>query len=97
MNLIQVSEGVKLVVTKRKQLIGRVLESKMGKTAVVQVDRRAPHPIYKKYVTLSKKYYVHDPKDECQVGDTVSILECRPISKLKRWRLEKIKEKAILV
>ena len=97
MNLIQVSEGVKLVVTKRKPLIGRVLESKMGKTAVVQVDRRAPHPIYKKYVTLSKKYYVHDPKDECQVGDTVSILECRPISKLKRWRLEKIQEKSILV
>ena len=81
--------------TKRKQLIGHVLESKMEKTAVVQVDTRAPHPTYRKYVTTSKKYYVHDPKGECQVGDTVSILECRPISKMKRWRLKQIEEKAI--
>ena len=82
---------------KRKQLIGRVLESKMGKTAVVQVDTRAPHPIYRKYVTTSKKYYVHDPKGECQAGDSVSILECRPISKLKRWRLKQIEEKALQI
>ena len=82
---------------KRKQLIGRVLESKMGKTAVVQVDTRAPHPVYRKYVTTSKKYYVHDSKSECQVGDLVSILECRPISKLKRWRLKQIEEKAIQI
>ena len=80
--------------TRRKQLIGRVLESKMDKTAVVQIDIRAPHPIYRKYVTTSKKYYVHDPKGECQAGDTVSILECRPTSKLKRWRLQQIEEKA---
>ena len=79
--------------TTKKQLIGRVLKSKMSKTAVVQVDTRAPHPVYRKYVTTSKKYYVHDPKGECQVGDTVSILECRPISKLKRWRLQQIEEK----
>ena len=83
--------------TKRKQLIGRVLESKMGKTAIVQVDTRSPHPIYRKYVTTSKKYYVHDSKGECQVGDTVSILECRPTSKLKRWRLKQIEEKAIQI
>ena len=81
--------------TKRKQLIGCVLESKMEKTAVVQVDTRSPHPIYRKYVTKSKKYYVHDPKGECQPGDTVSILECRPTSKMKRWRLKQIEEKAI--
>ena len=80
--------------TIRKQLIGRVLESKMEKTAVVQIDTRSPHPIYRKYVTTSKKYYVHDPQDECQVGDTVCILECRPTSKLKRWRLKQIEEKA---
>ena len=86
-----------MVVTKRKQLIGRVLESKMGKTAVVQVDRRAPHPIYRKYVTSSKKYYVHDPNSDCQVGDTVSILECRPTSKLKRWRFNKIIQKAVQI
>ena len=81
--------------TKRKQLIGRVLESNMKKTAVVKVDTRSPHPIYRKYVTTSKKYYVHDPNDECQAGDTVSIFECRPISKLKRWRLKQIEKKAV--
>ena len=86
-----------MVDIKRKQLIGRVLESKMGKTAVVQVDTRAPHPAYRKYVTSSKKYYVHDPKSECKAGDIVSILECRPISKLKRWRLKQIEEKALQI
>ena len=83
--------------TKRKQLIGRVLESKMAKTAVVQVDTRSSHPMYRKYVTISKKYYIHDPKEECQIGDTVSIIECRPTSKLKRWRLKQIEEKAIQI
>ncbi len=83
--------------TTKKQLIGRVLKSKMSKTAVVQVDTRAPHPIYRKYVTTSKKYYVHDPKNECKEGDSVSIIECRPTSKLKRWRLNQIEEKAIQI
>ena len=83
--------------TKRKQLIGRVLESKMAKTAVVQVDTRSPHPIYRKYVTTSKKYYIHDPKEECQIGDSVSIIECRPTSKLKRWRVGKIEERALQI
>ena len=86
-----------MVDIKRKQLIGRVLKSKMEKTAVIQVDTRSPHPIYRKYVTSSKKYYVHDQKNECQVGDMVSILECRPTSKLKRWRLKQIEEKAIQI
>ena len=67
----------------------------MKMTAVVKVDTRAPHPIYRKYVTSSKKYYVHDPKGECNKGDIVSILECRPMSKMKRWRLNKIEEKAV--
>ncbi|WP_075533756.1 small ribosomal subunit protein uS17, partial [Candidatus Pelagibacter communis] len=58
--------------SKRKQLIGIVLKSKMEKTAIVQVDTQSPHPVYRKYVTSSKKYYVHDPKAECQIGDTVS-------------------------
>ena len=78
----------------RKQLIGYVLESKMQKTAVVQIDTRVPHPVYKKYVTQSKKYYVHDPENECQQGDKVSIIECQPKSKLKRWRLNQVEEKA---
>ena len=78
----------------RKQLIGQVVESKMEKTAVVQIDRRGPHPIYKKYVTQSKKYYVHDPENQCSPGDTVSIIECQPKSRLKRWRLNCIEKKA---
>ena len=76
----------------RKQLVGQVLESKMQKTAVVRIDIREPHPVYKKYVTQSKKYYVHDPGDKCSPGDKVSIIECQPKSKLKRWRLNRIAE-----
>ena len=86
-----------MVDRKRKQLIGDVLPSKMSKTAVVQVDTRVSHSTYRKYVTTSKKYYVHDPKGECQIGDTVSILECRPTSKLKRWRFNKIIKKSIQI
>ena len=78
----------------KKQLIGKVLESKMNKTAVIQVDRRSPHPVYKKYVTQSKKYYVHDPEKKCKAGDTVSIVECKPKSKMKRWRFNKIEQKS---
>ena len=79
----------------RKQLIGQVLESGMHKTTVVRVDSRGPHPVYKKYVTQSKKYYIHDPQNECKPGDKVSINECRPMSKLKRWRLKRIEKRAI--
>ena len=79
----------------RKQLIGMVLESGMHKTTIVRVDSRGPHPVYKKYVTQSKKYYIHDPQNECKPGDKVSIIECRPMSKLKRWRLKRIEERAV--
>ena len=78
----------------RKQLIGQVLESKMQNTAIVRIDSRSPHPVYKKYVTQSKKYYVHDPKNQCIPGDEVSIIECQPKSKLKRWRLNQVEEKS---
>ena len=77
----------------RKQLIGQVLESGMDKTTIVRVDSRGPHPVYKKYVTQSKKYYVHDPENKCTPGDKVSIIECQPTSKLKRWRLNQIEQK----
>ena len=79
---------------KRKLLIGKVLESKMQNTAVVQIDHRRPHAIYKKYVTQSKKYYVHDPENKCNQGDKVTIVECQPKSKLKRWRLNRIEKKS---
>ena len=78
----------------RKLLIGQVLASNMQKTAVVRIDIRRPHPVYKKYVTQSKKYYVHDPENKCNPGDKVSIIECQPKSKLKRWRLNQVVEKS---
>jgi len=79
----------------KKQLIGEVIESKMEKTAVVKVVRRFPHPVYKKFVSKSKKYYVHDPEGVCSTGDVVRILESKPISKKKRWVILDIEEKAI--
>ena len=78
----------------RKQLKGVVLDSKMDKTAVVQVSRRIPHPIYKKYITKSKKYYAHDVNNKSNPGDKVVIEESRPISKMKRWFLKEIIEKS---
>jgi len=79
----------------KKQLIGEVMESGMEKTAVVKVVRRFPHPVYKKFVSKSKKYYVHDPEGTCSPGDVVRILESKPISKKKRWVILDIQEKAV--
>ena len=78
----------------RRQLVGVVLESKMDKTAVVQVTRRFAHPIYKKFVSKNKKYYADDPSNIAQTGDTVRIIEARQLSKLKRWRLVEVTKKA---
>jgi small subunit ribosomal protein S17 len=71
----------------RKEREGEVISSKMAKTIVVRVERRFPHPKFKKVVTGYKKFYVHDEKGEARVGDRVRITETRPLSKLKRWRL----------
>ena len=71
----------------RKKLTGKVLSSKMEKTVVVEVSRRFAHPLYKKYVTKTKKYYAHDPNSSCSYGDVVSIVESKPTSRLKRWRV----------
>ena len=71
----------------RKERVGEVISNKMTKTIVVRVERRFPHPKYKKVVTDYKKFYAHDEKAEAKVGDTVRIEETRPLSKLKRWRL----------
>ena len=81
----------------KKQLVGQVLESNMEKTAVVRVNRRFSHPVYRKYVTRSKKYYAHDPQNKCNPGDKVRIMEFRPISRLKRWLVVEIEEKGIEV
>jgi small subunit ribosomal protein S17 len=75
---------------KRKGRVGEVISNKMAKTIVVQVERRFPHPRYKKVVTGYSKFYAHDEKNEAKVGDRVRIEETRPISKMKRWRLVEV-------
>ena len=78
---------------KRKQRVGEVVSNKMTKTIVVRVQRRFPHPQFKKIVTSYKKFYAHDEKAEAKVGDTVRIEESRPLSKLKRWTLVEVVER----
>lgn len=78
----------------RKTMRGRVVANKMQKTVVVQVDRKVRHPVYEKFVSRSTKLYVHDENREAQVGDMVEVVQTRPLSKLKRWRLVKILQKA---
>ena len=79
----------------KRQLIGEVISTKMNKTITVKVNRKFPHKMYKKLITRSKKYYVHDVKESCQIGDMVKIIESKPFSKLKRWRVLDIQKKAI--
>ena len=74
----------------RKERTGEVLASKMQKTIVVRVERRVPHPKFKKIVRVHKKFYAHDEKSEAKAGDRVLIRETRPLSKLKRWELVSI-------
>jgi small subunit ribosomal protein S17 len=78
----------------RKTLVGTVVSNKMEKTIVVRIERRKLHPLYKKYITRSKKIKAHDEGNLCQIGDLVKVIESRPLSKEKRWRLLEILEKA---
>jgi len=78
----------------RKERLGKVISNKMNKTIVVSVERRFPHPKYKKVVKSFSKFYAHDEKGEAKIGDVVLIRETRPLSKLKRWRLTQVLEKA---
>ena len=78
----------------RKIFTGRVVSNKMDKTIVVAFERRKLHSLYKKYITVTKKLKAHDEKNECQIGDVVRVVESRPLSKDKRWRLLEIVEKA---
>lgn len=78
----------------RKVRQGVVVSDANDKTIVVAVEERKPHPIYKKMITSTKKFHAHDENNEACVGDTVQIMETRPLSKMKRWRLLKIVEKA---
>jgi small subunit ribosomal protein S17 len=78
----------------RKTRIGVVTSDKMNKTITVAVERKVKHPIYGKFVKKTTKFHAHDEKDECTAGDVVKIMETRPLSKTKRWRLVEIVEKA---
>ena len=77
----------------RKERTGVVFSNKMDKTITVAVKWKEKHPIYGKFVNKTKKYHAHDEKNDCNIGDTVRIMETRPLSKLKRWRLTEITER----
>jgi len=80
--------------TGKKVFQGKVVSDKMDKTITVLIERRTLHPIYQKYVSPSKKMKAHDEKNEAKIGDTVKIIECRPVSKDKTWNLLEIVERA---
>ena len=79
---------------KKRQVVGLALANKMDKTAVIEVERRFPHPVYNKFIVRTKKYYAHDIDNACSEGDTVTIEEYKPTSKLKRWIVLDIEKKA---
>ncbi len=78
----------------RKERTGTVVSNKMQKTITVLVQRKVKHPIYGKFIRRSKKFMAHDEQGQCNIGDKVRIMETRPLSKLKRWRLVEVLERA---
>ncbi len=78
----------------RKELVGVVVSNKMEKSIVIAVKRKEKHPIYGKFLNRTSKFAAHDEKNDCNIGDTVKIMETRPLSKNKRWRLVEIVERA---
>ena len=91
--MAEVTEQLNVERGNRKERVGEVISNKMAKTIVVRVERRFPHPEFKKVVTAFTKFYAHDEKNEAKVGDRVRISETRPLSKLKRWRLVEVVER----
>ena len=81
----------------KNEKIGQVVSAKMHKTIVVEVTRRVPHPVYKRIINKRNKFYAHDEQQTAKVGDVVRIIECRPMSKLKRWQLGEVIRKAVQV
>ena len=81
----------------KNEKVGQVVSTQMRKTIVVEVSRRVPHPLYKRIVARRKKFYAHDEEGAARRGDIVRIVECRPLSKLKRWRLAEIVRRAAQV
>lgn len=87
-------KGMEITRNLRKERIGVVTSNKMEKSIVVSVERKMKHPKYGKFVKQTKKFVAHDEKQECNIGDTVRIMETRPLSKRKCWRLVEIMERA---
>jgi len=81
----------------KRTLVGQVVSNKMDKTIAVRIERRVEHPIYKKYIRRFTKLLAHDENNECREGDTVAIEQCRPLSKNKAWRLQRVIEKSVEV
>jgi len=81
----------------KTEKVGEVVSTKMQKTIVVQVSRRVPHPLYKRIITKRKKFYAHDQDGTAKLGDVVRIIECRPLSRLKRWKLGEVIRRAAQV
>ena len=79
----------------KKELMGLIISDKMDKSVVVQVERFIQHKVYKKFIRRYKKYHAHDETNECRIGDEVKIIETRPLSKLKRFRVTEIVKKAV--
>ena len=83
--------------TRKTEKVGQVVSAKMTKTIVVEVTRRVPHPVYKRIINKRNKFYAHDEQQTAKLGDVVRIVECRPMSKLKRWELGEVVRKAVQV
>lgn len=81
----------------KNEKVGSVVSARMAKTIVVEVIRRVPHPLYKRIISKRRKFYAHDEQGQAKVGDVVRIVECRPLSKLKRWQLKEVVRKAVQV
>jgi small subunit ribosomal protein S17 len=81
----------------KNEKVGEVVSTKMTKTIVVEVSRRVPHPLYKRIIGKRKKFYAHDEDGKAKLGDVVRIVECRPLSKLKRWQLAEVVRRAAQV
>jgi small subunit ribosomal protein S17 len=95
--MAETTETTQQTAGRRKILIGKVVSTKMAKTIVVEVRRQKAHPFYKRVVSRSNKFYAHDEKGEAHLGDYVKIEETRPLSKLKRWQLKEVLQRAAQV
>jgi small subunit ribosomal protein S17 len=88
-------DNKKTIQRQKKVLFGTVVSDKMEKSAVVRVSRTIQHPLYKRNMKQTKKYKIHDEANECRVGDRIKLIECKPISKDKCWRLLEVVQKAV--